>query len=241
VSPAQETGGNDQRSPHRARRFLRHNSLGLFFLTTFLLALVGQAVAGHAEFNNQLVSDGMNPVGFGAYVTSSDFAVDVTENWQSEYLQFFLYIFATVWLVQRGSPESKKPEQAGTESDEDQRVGEYARDDSPRWAAHKDWRGLVFSRSLGLVMGLVFVLSWLAQSVTGVAAHNEEQLRRLEAPTTWAHYLSSAEFWSRTLQNWQSELLAVASMAILAIYLRQRGSPESKPVGASHSATGVEG
>lgn len=206
-----------------------------------MLALAGQAVAGYAAFNNQLVADGLAPVGFGAYVTSSDFAVDVTENWQSEYLQFFLYIFATVWLLQRGSPESKELDKAGTESDKDQMVGEHATADSPRWAAYKDWRGVVFSRSLGLVMGGIFLLSWLTQSVTGVAAYNEEQLRRFQAPTTWAHYLSSADFWDRSLQNWQSELLAVASMAIFAIYLRQRGSPESKPVGASHSATGVEG
>ncbi len=87
----------------------------------------------------------------------------------------------------------------------------------------------------------IFLLSWLTQSVAGVAAYNEQQLRQLQAPTTWAAYLSSADFWSRTLQNWQSELLAVGSMAVLAIYLRQRGSPESKPVGAAHGATGVEG
>jgi hypothetical protein len=223
------------------RRFLRDNSLGLFFLTTFLLALAGQAVAGHADFNNQLLTDGMAPISFGAYVTSSDFAVDVTENWQSEYLQFFLYISATVWLLQRGSPESKKLDKAGTESDKDQMVGEHAKHDSPRWAAATDWRGYVYSRSLGLVMGCIFLLSWLAQSITGVAAYNEQQLRQLQAPSTWADYVSSADFWSRTLQNWQSELLAVASMAILAIYLRQRGSPESKPVGAGHEATGVEG
>ena len=99
----------------------------------------------------------------------------------------------------------------------------------------------MYSRSLGLVMGTIFLLSWLAQSVPGVAAYNEQQLRQLQAPVSWTDYLSSADFWSRTLQNWQSELLAVASMAILAIYLRQRGSPESKPVGASHHATGVEG
>jgi hypothetical protein len=223
------------------RRFLRDNSLGLFFLTTFLLALAGQAVAGHADFNNQLLTDGMAPISFGAYVTSSDFAVDVTENWQSEYLQFFLYISATVWLLQRGSPESKKLDKAGTESDKDQMVGEHAKHDSPRWAAATDWRGYVYSRSLGLVMGCIFLLSWLAQSITGVAAYNEQQLRQLQAPSTWADYVSSADFWNRTLQNWQSELLAVASMAILAIYLRQRGSPESKPVGAGHEATGVEG
>ncbi|MDX3355367.1 hypothetical protein PV703_19040 [Streptomyces sp. ME01-24h] len=237
ASPARGEAAAGRR---RAWRFIRDNSLGLAFLSAFLIALAGQAVAGHAEFNNQLVTDGLAPVGFGAYLTSSDFAVDVTENWQSEYLQFFLYIFATVWLLQRGSSESKELGRAGTESDEEQRVGEHAHRDSPRWAAAGDWRGMVYSRSLGLVMATIFLLSWLAQSISGVAAYNETQLRQLQAPTSWSDYLSSADFWSRTLQNWQSELLAVGSMAILAIYLRQRGSPESKPVGAPHSATGVE-
>ncbi|WP_240802587.1 DUF6766 family protein [Streptomyces sp. A0642] len=185
--------------------------------------------------------DDLHPVSFGAYLTSSDFAVDVTENWQSEYLQFFLYIFGTVWLVQRGSPESKKMRQAGPESDEDQRIGAHARGDSPRWAAAAGWRQLLFSRSLGITMGALFVLSWFAQSVAGVASYNEQRLRQLEAPVSWGGYLVSADFWSRTLQNWQSEFLAVASMVILSVYLRQRGSPESKPVGASHRATGVEG
>ncbi|WP_406272656.1 hypothetical protein OH779_35495 [Actinacidiphila glaucinigra] len=235
------TQANRPPTHQRVWRFLRNNSLGLAFMTGFLLALAGQAIAGHAEFNNQLITDGLAPVSFGAYLTTSDFAVDVTENWQSEYLQFFLYIFATVWLLQRGSPESKELDKPGTESDKDQMVGEHARRDSPRWAAATDWRGLVYSRSLGLVMAVIFLLSWLAQSITGVAAYNETQLRDLQAPTTWADYLSSADFWSRTLQNWQSELLAVGSMAILAIYLRQRGSPESKPVGSPHTATGVEG
>ncbi|MFJ8588383.1 DUF6766 family protein [Streptomyces sp. NPDC093595] len=241
MSTAPDAGRGTAPDQHRVRRFLRHNSLGLFFLTAFLLALMGQAVAGHAEFNNQLVTEGLAPIGLGTYLTTSDFAVDVTENWQSEYLQFFLYIFATVWLLQRGSPESKELGKAGTESDEEQMTGAYAKAESPRWAAHTDWRGAVFSRSLGLVMGGLFLLSWLTQSVTGVAAYNEQQLRGLQAPLTWAQYLSSADFWSRSLQNWQSELLAVASMAVFAIYLRQRGSPESKPVGAAHGATGVEG
>lgn len=90
-------------------------------------------------------------------------------------------------------------------------------------------------------MGSFFVLSWLAQSVAGVASYNEMRLRDLQAPVGYGSYLLSADFWSRTLQNWQSEFLAVASMVILSVYLRQRGSPESKPVGASHEATGVEG
>ncbi|MCF1592058.1 DUF6766 family protein [Streptomyces muensis] len=223
------------------RRFLRENGLSLGFGTGFLLALCGQAVAGHADFNEALVTDGMQPIGLGAYLTSSDFAVDVTENWQSEYLQFFLYIFVTVWLLQRGSPESKELDRAGPESDEEQLVGEHAPADAPRWARAGGWRQAVYSRSLGLVMGGVFLLCWLAQSVTGTAAYNEQRLRDLQAPVSWAEYLTAADFWNRTFQNWQSELLAVASMVVLSIYLRQRGSPESKPVGAAHTATGVEG
>ncbi|GAA3610130.1 hypothetical protein GCM10022419_113930 [Nonomuraea rosea] len=118
------------------------------------------------------------------YVASSSFAVDVSENWQSEYLQFFLFIMLTVWLVQRGS--------------------------------------------------------WLAQSAAGQAAYNSERLQDLRDPVAWGTYVTSADFWNRSLQNWQSELLAVLSMVVLSIYLRQRGSPESKPVGAPHTATGVE-
>ncbi|MFF1379773.1 DUF6766 family protein [Streptomyces sp. NPDC058308] len=225
----------------RARRFLRENSLTLAFGAGFLLTLAGQAIAGHAEFNNQLVAGDLAPMSFGGYLLTSDFAVDVTENWQSEYLQFFLYIFGTVWLLQRGSPESKEVGKAGPESDERQRVGAHARPDSPRWAAAGGARQAWYGRSLGILMCTLFLLSWLAQSVAGVAAYNEEHLRELQAPIGWFEYLGAAEFWGRTLQNWQSELLAVGSMAIFSVYLRQRGSPESKPVGAAHDATGVEG
>ncbi|MEU4212459.1 DUF6766 family protein [Streptomyces sp. NPDC026206] len=230
-----------QKNRGRIGRFLHDNGLSLGFGAAFVLAIAGQAVAGRAEFNSLLITDGLAPVSFPDYLTSSDFAVDVTENWQSEYLQFFLYIFVTVWLVQRGSPESKETGKAGPESDHDQMTGEHARADSPRWASARGWRQAVYARSLGLVMGVIFLLSWFAQSVTGTAAYNEQQLRRLQVPVSWGEYLARAEFWSRTLQNWQSELLAVASMAVLSIYLRQRGSPESKPVGAPHTATGVEG
>ncbi|GAA3246210.1 DUF6766 family protein [Dactylosporangium siamense] len=226
----------------RLWRRLTGHALGLVFGALFLLALVGQALAGHAAFNAEQITDGLPPISLTRYLTSASFAADVAENWQSEYLQFFLYIVLTVWLIQRGSPESKKPEEAGLESDEDQLVGRYARQDSPAWArTDGGWRRVLLSNSLGLVMGVIFVLSWLAQSIAGAAAFNERQLADRQDPLSWSQYLLNADFWSRTLQNWQSELLAVASMAILSIYLRQRGSPESKPVGASHSSTGIEG
>ena len=109
------------------------------------------------------------------------------------------------------------------------------------WARASGPRLWLYSTSLGAVMGLLFLLSWLAQSVAGTSAYNEQQLRQLQAPVSWAGYLTTPDFWNRTLQNWQSEFLAVASMVALSIYLRQRGSPESKPVGAPHSATSIEG
>ncbi|MGA5499282.1 DUF6766 family protein [Streptomyces cinereoruber] len=223
------------------RRLVRDNELSPGFGIAFLLALTGQAIAGHAEFNSQIATDGLARIGFGDYLASSDFVVDVTENWQPEYLQFFLHIFATVWLLQRGSPESREMHKAGPESDGDQRVGGHARSDSPRWASAGGIRQTVFSRSLGLVMASLFLLSWLTQSIADVAVYNEQQLRQLQTPISWGNYLASADFWSRSLQNWQSKLLAMASMAVLSVYLRQRGSPESKPVGASHSSTGRRG
>jgi hypothetical protein len=222
-------------------RRLRDHGLSLFFGLLFLLALLGQAVSGLAAYDNQQLTTGGEPVSIWHYVTSSSFAVDVAENWQSEYLQFFLFVLATVYLVQRGSTESKPLDRVGRESDHDQKVGRYAGPDSPRWAKVGGWRTALYSRSLGTVMGLIFLGSWLAQSVAGRAAYNAEQLSERSDPVSWAGYVTSADFWNRTLQNWQSEFLAVASMALLSIYLRERGSPESKPVGTPHESTGVEG
>ena len=223
------------------KKALRNNGLSLFFGLIFLLALLGQGLTGHAVFNEQQVANGLEEISLGQYLTSSHFAVDVSENWQSEYLQFLLYILATVWLVQKGSPESKELDQTGTESDQDQLIGEYANQKSPAWAKVSGWRRTLFSNSLGLTMGLIFVLCWLVQSIAGTSAYNEEQLRNFQQPVSWTGYLVSAEFWNRTLQNWQSEFLAVGSMVVLSIYLRQRGSPESKPVGSAHDDTGATG
>ncbi|MBG0829968.1 hypothetical protein HS041_19555 [Planomonospora sp. ID67723] len=223
------------------RRFAKDNALSLFFLLLFALALAGQSVAGNAAYNERQRAEGGAAVSWPEYVTSSEFAVDVAENWQSEYLQFLLFIMATVWWVQRGSPESKKPGDEGPESDEQQKVGRHADPDSPAWAKATGLRQTLYGNSLGTVMGLVFLLSWLAQSVAGQASRNSERLARLQDPVSWGEYVTSADFWNRTLQNWQSEFLAVLSMVVLSIYLRQRGSPESKPVGTPHGATDVEG
>ncbi len=220
-------------------RYLRASSLSIFFLVLFVIALVGQAIAGWLQFNDQQVAQGMGEIGMGRYLMSADFAVDVTENWQSEYLQFLLYIVATVFFVQRGSPES--PAHGGLGTDKEQKLGEHTQADSPAWAKAGGARTAIYAWSLTIVMGTIFLVSWLAQSVAGWAAFNETQLQQLQDPLTWSAYIGNPDFWSRTLQNWQSEFLAVGSMAVLAIYLRQRGSAESKPVGEPHDSTGDEG
>jgi hypothetical protein len=223
------------------RKALRETSLSWFFGVLLLLTLVGQAYSGVAEYNNSVSVNGLPHMSIGEYVTSSQFAVDVAENWQSEYLQFLLYITLTVWLIQRGSPESKEPQDAGTEDDKKQQVGRHAQPDSPRWAQVAGWRRTLYSNSLSIIMGVFFFGSWGAQLVAGTSAYNSERLQNLQAPVSMGEYFVSSNFWNRTLQNWQSELLAVGSMVVFSIYLRQRGSPESKPVGAPHDATSVEG
>mgnify|MGYP000518811987 CR=1 FL=1 len=222
---------------NQRRRPLRDNSLSIVFGLLLLVTLAAQAVSGAALYNEQARTAGLQEISFARYLSSSQFAVDVAENWQSEYLQFTLYILLTVWLIQRGSSESKKPGESGRESDEKQHVGPFALPDSPRWARAGGWRTAVYSHSLVSVMAVIFLLSWAAQAVAGRVANNQDRMRNLLPPEGLASYIGSADFWSRTLQNWQSELLAIASMAVFAIYLRERGSPESKLVGAPHVET----
>jgi hypothetical protein len=221
--------------------FVRRNGLSLAFGLLFLGTLVGQAIAGWAFVNNEQRAEGLGRISLGEYLTSANFAVDVAENWQSEYLQFLLFVVATIYLIQKGSTESKPPGEEGTESDEEQEVGQHAEPDSPAWARAGGWRTWTLSSSLMMMMGAIFVASWAVQLVAGWAAHNETRLQRMQEPLTMLDYALDADFWTRTLQNWQSEFLAVGSMAIFSVYLRQRGSSQSKPVGTPHESTGEEG
>jgi hypothetical protein len=231
----------------RGRGFLKDQGLSIFFLVLFLGSLLGQAIAGHKLYNEEEVSharllhEQAETLSFWRYVVTSDFGNEVLENWQSEYLQFVTFLIATVWLVQRGSTESKKPGEEGRESDEDQKVGEHADSDSPLWARAKGLRLHLYENSLLYVMGLIWIASWFGQSVTGWSKYNADQITHQDSTVSWLGYLGSADFWDTTLQNWQSEFLAVGSMIVFSIYLRQRGSPQSKPVGAAHHETAVEG
>ena len=223
------------------RRFATDNGLSLFFGVIFVAALVGQSFAGQHAFNaDQLAHDGRT-LSWLDYVLSPDFGGAVLENWQSEFLQFTLFIAATIWLVQKGSNESKRLSDAGPESDQEQRLGAHTVARSPAWAKAGGVRTRVYENSLLLVMGAIFLATWLAQSLNNWRTFNEEQRAHDQATVSWGRYLVDPGFWEKTLQNWQSEFLAVGAMAVFTVYLRQRGSPESKPVGAPHDETASSG
>ena len=224
------------------RRFGFENSLSIFFGVLFLVTLAGQSFAGQRAFNEDQLAHHGNPVSWLDYTLSPEFGGAVLENWQSEFLQFTLFILATVWLVQKGSNESKPLEDAGLESDQKQQVGGYAPSRAPGSA--KRGRGPVrrlYENSLVLAMASIFFLSWGGQSLNNWREANDEAREHGEQTVGWSEYVLGADFWERSLQNWQSEFLAVGTMAVFTIYLRQRGSPESKPVGSPHDETASSG
>src|SRR3954463_6439595 len=98
-------------------RFVRDNGLSIFFLVIFLASLAGQAIAGHGSFNHDQLLHNGSPISLGRDLTTSEFSAHVAEYWQADHLQFTLSTYGTVWLLQRGSPESKPLDSAGLESD----------------------------------------------------------------------------------------------------------------------------
>ena len=224
------------------RRFLFENSLSLGFGALFLGTVVAQSFAGQHALNDEARLHDGQATSWLDFVLSPSFGGALLENWQSEFLQFTLFILATVWLVQKGSNESKPLGDVGVESDRKQLVGRHAPADAPAPAKATGglWRW-VYENSLLLAMGAIFFLSWGGQSVNNWRMWNEQLTEHGLRTVGWLDYVLGADFWERTLENWQSEFLAVGTMAVFTIYLRQRGSSESKPVGAAHRETGSSG
>jgi hypothetical protein len=207
----------------------------------FAATIAAQSIVGLHEYNEEAAQHAQESISWSRYVYTSEFGAAVLENWQSEWLQFCLFTLATVWLLQQGSPESKPLDQAGLESDQAQKVESGADSRSPLWARVGGLRTRVYENSLLIAFTVIFFGSWATQAVTGWTAYNNEQEEHRDPLVSFGAYLTRPDFWEKTLQNWQSEFLAVGTMAVLAIYLRQRGSPESKPVGAPHDETGSTG
>jgi hypothetical protein len=220
------------------RRIWRDNSLSIVLFGLFLLVLVaGQSLAGLRSYNEEQRDHGEAEVSYGTYLTSSHFGEATFENWESEFLQMGAYVLLTVWLYQRGSAESKDPDDPDDPVDEDPRG--HRDDPNAPWPVRVGGLPLlVYRYSLSLAFLTLFALSWLLHAVAGARAYSAEQVAHGgEAVDTW-QYLGRAQFWFESMQNWQSELLAVFAIVVLTIFLRQQGSPESKPVHAPHRQTG---
>ena len=220
------------------RRFLREHSLSIVSLTAFLVIwLAGQTWAGHRSYNEEQRSHGEPTVSFGEYLTSAHFGEATFENWESEFLQMGVYVLLTAWLVEKGSAESKPPE-GDPKLDEDPRNHQH--DPNAPWPIrHGGWSLRIYEHSLSIAMLAVFALAFTGHLITGAHEFNAEQLAHGQSQISTIQYLFRSQFWFESLQNWQSEFLAVGSLVILSVYLRQRGSPESKPVHAPHQATGA--
>jgi hypothetical protein len=211
----------------------KRNGLTIVMVSLFLVFWAGNAATGFRHEQEERREHGVPPTSFAEYLGSGDFWESTAENWESEFLQMASFVWFTVFLRQKGSSQSR-PVEGEAESD---RAPER-RADAP-WPVHRGGLALeVYERSLTLALFGLFLFSFALHAVAGRAAYNEEQALHGASAVSVLGYVGSSRFWFESLQNWQSEFLAVAAIVVLSIFLRQRGSPESKPVDAAHAETG---
>jgi hypothetical protein len=215
------------------KNFFRDNGLTLFFMALFLASLFGQAFTGLTVHNQDRLEHGGIPEGILAYLVSGHFLEATLENWESEFLQMFAFVLATAYLFQRGSAESNDPDAAESPHP----VHRF----SP-WPVRKGgWMRKAYGHSLSIAFLLCFLASFWLHAVGGAREYNEELLEHGGGPlvSAWG-FMGTAQFWFESFQNWQSEFLSVAAVVVFSIYLREKGSSQSKPVESSHAKTGTE-
>jgi hypothetical protein len=217
--------------------FFRHNGLTLALAGLFAFSLIGHAATGYASELEDLRSHGQSALSFVGYLASGAFLSSLFENWESEFLQMWAFVMLTAYLVQKGSPESRPLDEAAPQ-DRDPKLDA----DDPRapWPVRAgDLARALYSHSLGAALLLLFVLSFILHLTNSARLANDEARMHGEAGVGLLQHLSGAEFWFESFQNWQSEFLSTAVLIVLAVFLRERGSTESKPVGAPVDETGT--
>jgi hypothetical protein len=213
-----------------------NHGLSIVLLSLFLATLGGQAVTGWHEHNDTERQHGGEPQGFATYLASGHFWEATGENWESEFLQMAAFVLLTTFLFQKGSAESKR---IGVVEDVDLDPRRFADKPDAPWPVKRGGAVLIlYENSLGLAFAVLFLVSVVMHALGGVAEYNNDLVHHGQAAVTTAEYLRSSRFWFESFQNWQSEFLSLAGMVIGTIYLRQRGSAESKPVFAPHEETG---
>ncbi len=216
------------------KKFWRNNSLSIVFILLFLVSLTGQFFSGLEEYNKKRKEDGYGPVAVSGYFVSGHFIQATFENWESEFLQMALFVVLTISLRQKGSSESKKCE--GRE--EVDREPDRRRKNAP-WPVRKGGLVLkIYKHSLTLALFFLFLISFLLHFYGSFKDENDQLLLKGLPSEGWGHYLTDSRFWFESFQNWQSEFLSVFAIVILSVFLRQKGSPQSKPVDAPYAETG---
>ncbi|RWO18344.1 DUF6766 family protein [Mesorhizobium sp.] len=211
------------------KSFFQDNGLTIALVAMFLFSAIGMIWSGHAAYNEELQNHGSASIGLLSYLASGDFLSALFENWESEFLQMSAYVMLTAMLFQRGSAESRDPDDPNRPEDE---LPTATRRRNPILS----W---LYSYSLGLALALLFIISFALHWWASLAAANEEALRHGGEVQSLGDYLLDAQLWFESFQNWQSEFMSTAVLVLLSIFLRHKGSPESKPAGASNSETGA--
>ena len=220
------------------KKFWSDNSLSIVMLGLFAVFWAAMSVAGWHEYNSELQQMRLPELSYAGYLQSGAFWSATFENWESEFLQMSGYVLLTSFLVQLGSAESKDPHQ---KSEADQDSSEHKDDaDAPGPVRAGGWKLKLYQNSLSLSLFLIFAGSFLGHARGGAIRYSIEQRAHGEREVSMWEYLGTSSFWFESFQNWQSEFLAVAAIVILSIRLRQKGSPESKPLHAPHSKTGAQ-
>lgn len=215
-------------------KFVRTNSLSIVFLLLFVFSMAGQYFTGLQEYNKERKENGQSPVPATAYFKSGHFIESTFENWESEFLQMALFVILTIFLFQKGSSESKTFE-GGEEVD---REPSPARKGAP-WAVRQGgWILSLYKHSLSIALLVLFLLSFVLHLYGSLKDENEQLIQKGLPPETLGKFIADSRFWFESFQNWQSEFLSVFAIVVLSIFLRQKGSPQSKPVDAPHEETG---
>lgn len=204
------------------KKFLRNNGLSLVLAGLFIVFWAGQAISGWHVQNEDRLRFGKAATSFSDYLWSGHFWQSTGENWESEFLQMGFYVILTSFLYQKGSAESKDPDESET-------------DKIP--ASHRSV-SFLYRNSLSLAFLLLFVMAFGIHAAGGFIEENENRSEHQLPAQSLSEFITSSQFWFQSFQNWQSEFLAVLSIVILSIFLRQKGSPESKAIGQPNSKTG---
>jgi len=229
-------GVANRMSSENFKVWIRDRGLTLLLLSMFMLFVVGQVATGRAEYNAGQQEHGQPPVTLTAYLGTGHPWEALFENWESEFLQMAVFVLLTTFLMQKGSPESRRP---GVKELVDADPRDFADDPEAPWPVRRGgWILRLYEHSLGLAFIMLFLVSWAGHAIGGFVEYGADEVLHGHPQPIFLDYITSSRLWFESFQNWQSEFLAIASMVWLAVYLRQRWSPESKPVHAPHSDTG---